>query len=103
MADSELPESTSTRWARNPDVVARRIGGRTILVPTGRGIADHRALFTLNDAASHVWDQLATARSGEQLVRSLCREFDVTPAQARRDIGIFVGEMKRRGCILELP
>ena len=89
------------RWKRNPAVVARRIGERTILVPTGRGIVDHKSLFTLNDTGSHVWEQLVSPRTVDDLNRSLAQEFDITPEEARTDVERFLADLAAAGCIHE--
>jgi hypothetical protein len=92
--------STKT-WKRNPNVVARRIGGDTILVPTGRDIVDQRSLFTLNDTGSFIWEILASPCTPEHIHAALLREFEVTGDQAGPDLDLFLGELARAGCIME--
>jgi len=89
------------RWRRNPQVVARTIGGDTILVPTGRGIVDRRCLFTLNDTGGFIWEALAVPSTLPQIASALAGEFDVTTRQARRDLARFLAELSDAGCVIE--
>lgn len=92
---------SSRKWRRNPNVVARRIGDDTILVPTGRDIVDRRCLFTLNDTGSFIWELLADARTADQIHAALLEEFDVAGDQAREDLDLFLGRLEDAGCIAE--
>jgi hypothetical protein len=89
------------KWHRNPHVVARRIGGDTILVPTGRDIVDHRSLFTLNDTGSFIWQELARPRTKAQIHSAIVEAFDVDDEQARADLDRFLGELAGAGCITQ--
>ena len=91
----------SRKWKRNPQVVARRIGDETILVPTGRGIVDHQCLFTLNETGSFLWERLAEPRSFGELAAALVDEFDVTPQQAEADLTRFLNDLEAERCIVE--
>ncbi len=92
----------STRtWKRNPNVVARRIGADTILVPTGRDIVDLRCLFTLNDTGTFVWETLARPCTAAQIHAALLTEFEVEGDQAREDLIEFLARLAQAGCILE--
>ncbi|MBW2261912.1 MAG: PqqD family protein [Deltaproteobacteria bacterium] len=88
-------------WRRNPNVVARRIGGDTILVPTGRDIVEQRCLFTLNDTGSFIWETLTRPSTAEQIHAALLREFEVTGDQAQADLDRFLVRLEEAGCIQE--
>lgn len=92
---------STSRWKRNPNVVARRIGADTILVPTGRDIVDHRSLFTLNDTGSFIWETLSSPCSTERLHEALVATFDVEADQARVDLQAFLERLSEAGCIRE--
>jgi len=92
---------SDTRWKRNPNVVARRIGADTILVPTGRDLVDQRCLFTLNDTGTFVWETLARPRTAGQIHEALLAEFEVEDDQARADLDRFLARLAEAGCILE--
>jgi hypothetical protein len=88
-------------WTRNPNVVARRIGGDTILVPIGRDIAEQRCLFTLNDTGSFIWEKLASSCTFSQIHSALVEEFDVPQEKAEADLRRFLEEFAQAGCIKE--
>ena len=88
-------------WRRNPNVVARRIAGDTILVPTGRDIVERRCLFTLNDTGSFIWEKLTSPCTTEQIHAALLHEFDVNSHQAMVDLSLFLRELADAGCIAE--
>jgi hypothetical protein len=96
-----VTSTSAKRWKRNPDVVARRIGDDTILVPTGRSIVDSRSLFTLNDTGSFIWQALSRPSTAAQIHSALLREFDADHDQARADIDRFLAELAEAGCIGE--
>lgn len=90
------------RFARALDIVSRRVGGETILVPVRAGIVEQRCLFTLNETASLVWKRLGRPRTVDQLADSLVREFAVSPARARTDVGRLVRLLRAEGCVREV-
>lgn len=89
------------KWQRNPNVVARRIGADTILVPTGRDIVEHGSLFTLNDTGSYIWETLARPSTAAQIHAALVQQFDVDGEQARADLDGFLASLARAGCITQ--
>lgn len=67
--------------ARNPRVAARSIGGE-MMIMSGRD----STLFTLNPTATLLWQAADGSTPLDQIVeRTICREFDVEPAEALAD------------------
>jgi hypothetical protein len=91
-----MPEKT---YRRNPDIVARRVGGETLLVPTGSSLTDRQCLFTLNDTGTFLWDLLAAPRTSAQLLAALVEAFEVNRARADRDLRRFLADLESQGCI----
>ncbi|MFH1438091.1 MAG: PqqD family protein [Pseudomonadota bacterium] len=89
------------KWTRSPDVVARKIGEDTILVPVGSSIVSSRCLFTLNDTGSFIWEHLAVPRTFSQISSALVEEFDVTRQKADKDLTRFLRELAEEGCVEE--
>ena len=89
------------KWTRSPDVVARKIGEDTILVPIGSSIVSRQCLFTLNDTGSLIWEHLAVPSTFSQISSALVEEFDVTRQQADEDLSRFLRELADEGCIEE--
>lgn len=83
-----------------PGVVARNIGGETVLVPTRVGVAEFRRIFILSRVGAFLWQQLDGQRDRDELCR-LVRERYRVPAD--RDVGAdvdaFLGSLAERGLL----
>ena len=93
--------SSMPRFVRQSHVVVRRVAGETVLIPVGApsvssGGAGRRTadFFLLNDTAEVVWEGLAQARSLDELVRILTKEFDIDPAIAKADVESFLASLQ---------
>lgn len=83
----------------SPDLVTRRVGGETILVPVRGHVADLESIYTLNDVASLIWERLERGASIATVVEVVCREYAVAPEEARADVTAFLEELQRAGLI----
>lgn len=68
------------------DVVVRRVGDESVVVPVRNRVGDLDSLFTLNEVASRVWDLLDGQRSLDAIAETICAEFEVAPEVAAADI-----------------
>ena len=78
---------------RRPGIVARRIGGETILVPTRRR-AREMALFTLNEVGSFLWERLDGASDEDALVAAVTDAFEVDRETAAADVAVFLRDLR---------
>lgn len=85
--------STDARFARNHEVVTRKIDGELIIVPIRSGVGDLNSLYTLNPVGAVLWDFINEGHSVSDMVEKVCDEFDVTAAQATRDIEAFLDSL----------
>ena len=53
------------------------------------------ALFSLNDAGSFIWGSLKHNKSVDEIVKDLTSFYDVDKKQARKDLDIFVKDIKK--------
>jgi hypothetical protein len=67
------------------DVVVRRVGDESVVVPVRNRVGDLDSLFTLNDVASRIWELLDGRRPLNAVVDTICEEFEVTPDVAAKD------------------
>ena len=93
-----------TRYARSPNVVARRIAGELVLVPVaarsedpGRRVAD---FFVLNDSGEFLWEQLTSPRDASELAQLLITRYETTIERARADVELFLDEMRANRAIV---
>ncbi len=87
---------------RSASVVARVIGGETLIVPIRGKVGDLASIYRLNGTGSLIWKLLECPRTARQLIAALANEFDVDPNLAGRDVREFVREMQTVG-LVETP
>ncbi len=68
------------------DIVVRRVGDESVVVPVRNRVGDLDSIFTLNEVASRVWDLLDGQRPVDDIVGVICEEFEVTPEVAGSDV-----------------
>lgn len=81
------------RYRRNQQIVSRKIEGELIIVPIRRGVGDLNSLYTLNPVGSVLWDFMSEGHTIAEMVERICDEFEVTAAQARQDIEVFLDSL----------
>ena len=72
------------------EMIMRKIGADTILVPVGNALKEHNGLFMLSESACYLWEQLPTCNSVQELADRMCDEYDVTSQQALADTQEFI-------------
>lgn len=80
----ELPD-TRAMPSRVEGVVSRLVGGETILVPTKSRAQELDDIFTLNEVATSVWEQIDGTRTVADISAAVASEYDVTVEQALID------------------
>jgi hypothetical protein len=73
-----------------PDLVVRKVGEESVIVPVRSRVADLDSVVTLNPVASRIWELLDGQRTSDAIVAALCDEFEVTPEAARTDVDDFI-------------
>ena len=86
---------------REEGILARRIAGETILVPTRRR-AREMALFTLNEVGSYLWERLDGRTSEAELIAQLVQDFEIDTESAVEDLSLFLRDLRSAGCIREV-
>lgn len=84
---------------RTSSCVTRQIAGETLIVPIAQGTADLEAIFTLNAVGSRIWDLLEHPIEPAQVVATIVREFEVSAADAARDVSEFLDSLRAAGLI----
>ena len=87
---------------RSQAVVARVVGGETLIVPVRAKVGDLASIYSFNGTGSLIWKLLESPRTVAQLAAAVAQEYQVEPAQAERDVTNFVSEMKSVG-LVEVP
>jgi hypothetical protein len=84
---------------RSDSVVARVVGGQTLIVPIRGKVGDLGSIYSLNATGSLIWKLLERPNSIRELIGAVANEFDADPDVAAGDVREFVREMKSVGLV----
>jgi len=74
--------------------VTREVGNELILVPLSDNVAQMNELFTLNETAKFIWENITENSSIEDIKASLTENFVIDSATAEKDIHVFLSQME---------
>ena len=77
------------------ELIKREIAGDTILVPVGKSVYDSNGLFVINELGAFLWERLPEAEDESVLLAAVLEEYEVTEAEAARDIHEFLLQLKK--------
>jgi coenzyme PQQ synthesis protein D (PqqD) len=86
-------------FVADANLVVRRIGNETILVPITTGVGDLDSIYTLSDVASRVWGLLGTPVSLDHIVSAICAEYEVTSAVVAKDVSELLATLMSRNLV----
>lgn len=75
--------------------VSRKVGNEIVLVPLVDNVAQMNRVFTLNETAGFLWDNLKEGITAEKLQELLQENFEVDAATAEKDVRVFLEKIKR--------
>lgn len=85
-----------------PGVVARTVGGETVLVPTRADVASFDRIYVLSRVGAFLWPLLDGTRNRDELCRLVRERYDVpADADVGKDVDVFLAELARRGLVAE--
>jgi hypothetical protein len=90
------------RFVRSQSVVARVVGGETLIVPIRAKVGDLASIYTFNGTGSLIWKLLETPKTVEQVAVAVAQEYEIDAEQAERDVMDFMSELKGVG-LVETP
>ncbi len=83
-----------------PGVVARNIGGETVLVPTRVDVARFDRIFLLSRVGAFLWPLLDGTRDRDELCRLVRERYDVPPdLDVGKDVDAFLASLTARGLV----
>ena len=71
-------------------VASRKIEDETVILDLQT--SDY---FLLNEVGSRIWELLQEGKDEDEIVKALEREFTVDGKKARKDVGAFMGQLKK--------
>ncbi len=82
------------------DIVAREIEGELIIVPLTSGIGDlEDELFTLNNTAKAIWENLNGKKTVEDIISDLLHKYKAEPEKIEQDVKGLLKELLKRKII----
>lgn len=87
--------------SKTNQVVERKLRDSLILVPMKTGPARLDALYTLNETAGFIWDNITPGVTREDLVARLVAQYDVSEDVARQDVQRVLERLAAIGAIQE--
>lgn len=77
----------------------RSVGGRNIVVAVGNAAAEFNGMITLNDSGAFLWKRLSKGSTYDELVLAMLAEYDVSEETAKKDIDVFLENVRKAGLI----
>lgn len=81
-------------FKKNPDIVTRKIDKETILVPIFKTSKEMNCIYTLNSAASKVWELIDGKKSMGDIRKIVLDKFDATDNEVDKEIGKLLKDLK---------
>ena len=75
--------------------VSREVGNELILVPLTNNVAQMSELFTLNETAKFIWENITEETTTNNLQSSMIETFDIDTETAKKDIENFLTQMEK--------
>jgi len=99
----ETKVAIDSAYIPSEDVVARDVEGELIIVPLAQGIGNiEDDIYILNETARAIWQSLDGKKSLREVAESLKAEFEAPLEEIERDIVGLVGELFKRGMVVEV-
>ena len=88
---SELEGTTVFR--RSKDVASRNVGTESILVPIRNNVGNLDFVYTLSAVAARIWSLLDGVQTADQIIDTICAEYDVDRDTARADFAALAADL----------
>ena len=80
-------------FRRSTEVVCRQVGHESILVPIRNNVGNLDFVYTLSPVASRLWQLLDGSRTADEIVTTICDEYDVDRDTAMSDLATLVTDL----------
>ena len=86
-------------FSKSSELTTRAIAGETLVVPITGRVGDLDSIYTLNEVGSRIWQLINDQIKVRQIVESVSDEFDVSRAEAERDVIELINSLAEAGLI----
>ncbi len=95
-------QSLERLFQKDSSIVSRRIADEVILVPVSQKLGEVNCIYTLNEAAAHIWELIDGKRPLKALRDSMVEAFQVQDSEAQEDLIMLIEQLKEVGAIQEV-
>jgi len=89
-------------FVKKDDCVAREIAGEMVIVPIRGRAGDLNSIYALNELGTMIWRLIDGQTSISQIREAVCREYEVPPDEAQKDIFALLTDLESVGLIQPL-
>ncbi len=68
-------------------------------MPVKNNVGDMDSIFTLNEVGTLVWQLMDGQTKLNQIVEAICKEYDIVPEEAEKDVIELIGSLETAGLI----
>ena len=86
----------NTTVARNPDMICGDLDGETVMMSMESG-----SYYSLNLTGGRVWDLLDQPKTVAEICHAMLEEYNVTADECQSEVTRFLGELLKRGVLVE--
>lgn len=92
---TSMPTSDSKQhYRRNPDLIAADMDGDVVMMSIDRG--DY---YGIGGVGARVWELLESPKTLDDIVQTICREFEVDQVRCHVDMARFLDELQAHGVV----
>jgi hypothetical protein len=89
-------------FRRTADVVCRKVGAESILVPVRNNVGNLDFVYTLSPVAARIWELADGTRSIDAIAAELCGEYDVGAEAAATDVAQTLADLSAVSLVTEV-
>jgi len=89
------------KYEQSGDMVWRKIGDETILVPVNQEFSNINSVFTLNETAAFIWSLIDGEKTLAEIRDALVSEYEVEPDKAEQDLVMCISQFEEMQGIRE--
>ncbi|HEX8408521.1 MAG TPA: PqqD family protein [Thermoanaerobaculia bacterium] len=90
-------------FRRSTDVVCRQVGHESILVPIRNNVGNLDFVYTLSPVAARIWQLMDGVRTADEIVETICAEYDVDRDTALSDLAALVTDLAEVSLLSKTP
>jgi hypothetical protein len=94
--------TTNAIYTKSPDVVYRKIADEFVLVPIRQKAVDLKSIFTLNDTAAFIWENIDGVNPVSAIIEKLAGEHEVELSIVTNDTAEVLGQFESLGFVKKI-